>query len=113
MEKEKFSQIEVPFRKEISDRFLNLLLPNLGPREFYHGDMVAPIQLKEEGKKKNLLEKERGEREGGILANNGFSEKKKKRAANIWCHETGAPEFTLSNAPKAAVFYKKQLLSIK
>ena len=39
--------------------------------------------------------------------------KKKKRAANVWCHETGAPEFTLSNAPKAAVFYKKQLLSIK
>lgn len=54
MEKEKFSQIEVPFRKEISDRFLNLLLPNLGPREFYHGDMVAPIQLKEEGKKKKI-----------------------------------------------------------
>ena len=80
MEKEKFSQIEVPFRKEISDRFLNLLLPNLGPREFYHGDMVAPIQLKEEGKKKNLLEKERGEREGGILANNGFSGKKKKKS---------------------------------
>ena len=80
MEKEKFSQIEVPFRKEISDRFLNLLLPNLGPREFYHGDMVAPIQLKEEVKeKKNLLEKERDEREGGILANNGFSEKKKKK----------------------------------
>ena len=39
--------------------------------------------------------------------------KKKKIAANVWCHETGAPEFTLSNAPKAAVFYKKQLLSIK
>lgn len=78
MEKEKFSQIDVPFRKEISDRFLNLLLPNLGPREFYHGDMVAPIQLKEEVKeKKNLLEKERDEREGGILANNGFSENKK------------------------------------
>ena len=55
MEMEKFSQIEVPFRKEISDRFLNLLLPNLGPREFYHGDMVAPIQLKEEGKKKKSL----------------------------------------------------------
>ena len=52
MEKEKFSQIEVPFRKESSDRSLNLPLPNLGPREFYHGDMVAPIQLKEEGKKK-------------------------------------------------------------
>lgn len=55
MEKEKFSQIEVPFRKEISGRFLNLLLPNLGPREFYHGDMVAPIQLKDEGKKKKYL----------------------------------------------------------
>ena len=55
MDMEKFSQIEVPFRKEISDRFLNLLLPNLGPREFYHGDMVAPIQLKEEGKKKKSL----------------------------------------------------------
>lgn len=30
-----------------------------------------------------------------------------KRAANVWCHETGAPEFMLSKAPKAAVFYKK------
>ena len=67
--------------------------------------MEAPIQLKEQTKTKDLLEKERGKREGGILANNGFSEKKELQ--NVWCHETGAPEFTLSNAPKAAIFYKK------
>lgn len=30
---------------------------------------------------------------------------------NVWCHNTEAPEFILSNAPKAAVFVKKQLLS--
>ena len=67
--------------------------------------MVAPIQLKEQRKKNDLLEKERGKREGGILANNGF--RGKKELQNVWCHETGAPEFTLSNAPKAEIFYKK------
>lgn len=108
MEKEKFSQIDVPFRKEISDRFLNLLLPNLGigPREFYHGDMVAPIQLKEEVKEKKISWRKKEMREKEVSWPT-MASVKIKRAANVWCHETGAPEIMLSKAPKAAVFFKR------
>ena len=107
MEKEKFSQIDVPFRKEISDRFLNLLLPNLGPREFYHGDMVAPIQLKEEVKEKKKLSWRKKEMREKEVSWPTMASVKIKRAANVWCHETRAPEVMLSKAPKATVFDKK------
>lgn len=61
MEKEKFSQIDVPCRKGDSDRFLisSSQTIGIGPREFYHGDMVAPIQLKEEVKEKKSLGEKR------------------------------------------------------